>query len=338
MTYRQACDLLGVRPGTSADETKKAYRRLAREHHPDRNPDDPSAVDRFRRVQEAFDLLRATAFELRPASPEVSPPPSTAVGDSPTEVADWPGGRVPWAVPRNGPDVLGHLRLSLAEVFEGCTADISFPDEIGCDRCGATGGEPGSFLMRCPGCSGLGGDCVWCSGAGETPDQPCGVCRGKGLIAAERSVRVQVPRSAHDGEELVLANKAKWGLEERGHLRLRLRVDEPQHIRRVDDDLEVDTNIGVLEAVFGGHAHVDTIDGLRHTINVRPGTSSGRRLRIRGGGMFRDESGTERGDLYAVIQIDVPAESDLSERQRYLYLQLLDEERMRADAEDLQVV
>lgn len=100
-------------------------------------------------------------------------------------------------------------------------------------------------------------------------------------------------------------------------------------MRRDGDDLEVDTPIGVLQAIFGGHAHVNTIDGLRHTINVKAGTSSGKRLRIRGGGMFRSDQGRERGDLYAVIQIEVPAE--LSERERYLYLQLLDEERKRED-------
>lgn len=320
MTYAQACKLLNIAPTASEDEAKRAYRRLVRSTHPDKNPDNPHALESFRAVQEAWDIVKVALRETQAETVIATVAPVSAR-------EAWPGTRVPQKGLGIGASVRGSLHLKLAEVFRGCSADVTFPDEARCERCSGTGDEPGAIMIECPACQGMDRRCDWCSGKGELTDVPCSACHGASAMSTDRTVRVQVPRSIKDGDELILAERGRWGRDGRGELRLRVNVEEPRGMRRTGDDLEVDARVEILEAVFGGHAQVHTLEDLTHTIVIKPGTSSGRRLRIPGEGMYRASTGDERGDLYAVIHIDVPG--DLTDRQRYLYMQLLEEERRK---------
>lgn len=325
MRYQEACAILQVRPGCATDEIKRAYRRLVREYHPDYNRDEPDALERFHRLQEAYRLLLDVSVHRAPTLQQ------QLMGSTnhrqPKDVLE---GRVPRRVEERGPDVRGEVRLSLQEAFTGTVSDITFQDEVGCERCGATGGEPSSTRIPCPGCEHDDPDCVWCRGEGELPDQPCKACMGAGVVEQERTVRVKIPRSVMDGEEKVVAGKGKWGKQERGDLRLRIRVEEPEYMHRKGDDLEVEVSIGVLQAVLGGYTYVPTLDGVLHKIRVAPGSSSGKRYRIKGQGMYKPGS-DERGDLYAVLAIRVP--DKLTEREQHLYQLLLEEEARREQQE-----
>ena len=309
MRYAEACRELDVQPSSSAAQIKSAYRRLAREHHPDLNSGQEGP--RFQRIQEAYDLLMSE----RPAL--VSP-----AGPSP---AAWPGQRVPLRTPVSGQDVTGVLKVSLEEVFSGTTADITFEDVEACERCGATGAEPGSAWIPCPPCQGMPSTkCEWCGGEGQVPSEPCVSCEGSGTDLTTRTVRVAVPRSSRAGQILRVKDKGGWGLRGRGSIRLELQVEPHGRLTRQGDDLEVQLPVTVLQAVLGGEAEVEGLDEVPYRIAVTPGSSSGKRFRLSGRGMYLEREGERRGDLYAVTSVQIP--SKLSDRQRQLYEMLLAEE------------
>jgi molecular chaperone DnaJ len=173
------------------------------------------------------------------------------------------------------------------------------------------------------------GDCQWCAGAGQVPEEACRVCRGAGVEQLSRTVRVAVPRSARDGQVLRVTGKGRWGVQGRGDLRLTLKVEPQPHLRRLGDDLEADVTVGVLQAVLGGVAYVPSAEDRQYKIQVNPGSSSGKRYRIKGHGMYKGREGDARGDLFAVINIQVPDEKSLSEKERQLYRLLLEAETSR---------
>lgn len=312
MRYAEACRELDVLPNSSSADIKRAYRRLVRQHHPDLNGGTPEAAARFQRIQAAYDLL----MKERPAV-QSAPRRGTPVS--------WPGRRVPLKSPVRGQDVTGTLRVSLPEVFTGTTADITFEDLEPCERCGATGAEPGSSWIPCPPCQGMPSPkCEWCAGEGQVPAEACRECEGAGVDEASRTVRVAVPRSSRDGQTLRVKDKGGWGLKGRGEIRLDLTVDPHPSLRRNGDDLEMDLPISVLQAVLGGEAEVQGMDETPFRIAITPGSSSGKRMRLAGRGLYRGRTGEERGDLYAVLSVQVP--DKLTERQRHLYQRLLEEE------------
>lgn len=332
--YREACEILEVTPGASVDEVKRAYRKLAQQTHPDRAGFSESKVVSFHQVQDAYKVLLTAAKRRAKQSAVSPPPPSTPLAPNPPPgsplappppPAAAPPQRKQRLAPARGPDVRGDLRVSLQEIFLGTATDISFPDVAGCERCGATGGEPGFVLIACPYCRDeREADCGWCRNERHMPDQPCQACEGAGVLETTRTVRIGVPRSSENGRELLLPGRGKWGMETRGDLRLRLVVEESENMRRAGDELEVEVTVGVLQAVLGGHAIVPTLEGVRHKISISSGSSSGKRFRLRGQGFYRGEEGSERGDLYAILAIAVP--ESLTPRQLSLYQQLLAEE------------
>lgn len=313
MRYAEACRELNVLPNSSPAEIKSAYRKLVREHHPDLNGGDPGAASRFQRIQQAYDLLM---------SEKPQPIPRAARGPV---VTNWPGRREALRTPVRGQDVTGRLRVSLAEVFTGTTADITFDDLEPCERCGATGAEPGSAWIPCPPCQGMPiSSCEWCAGEGQVPSEPCAECQGAGVFDTTRTVRVAVPRSSSDGQTLRVKGRGGWGLRGKGEIRLDLQVDPHGSLRRDKADLETDLPIGVLQAVLGGEAEVQGLDESPYRIAITPGSSSGKRMRLAGRGLYKNKQGDERGDLYAVLSVQVP--QSLTDQQRNLYERLLETE------------
>ncbi len=317
MRYQDACALLGVPAGASPDEVKRAFRALARELHPDRGGG-PAAQERFLAVKDAYEELSGASQFTMAASA--------------ARVTEFPSGRVQREVPWEGPDVRGELAVTLQEAFEGVETYVTFTDREGCERCAATGGDPGAGLTPCPACSGGQRACRWCDGSGQVPDAACQLCLGSGLQETERTVRLAVPVSVHAGEEITLERQGMWGLHSRGDLILTVQVQAPAHMARRGDDVDVDVPVSVLQAVLGAEAVVPGPDGVRHRITITPGSGSGKRLRIRGQGMRRSEASQERGDLHAVISVQVPSPAAMTDRERQLYQMLLEEEIRKSAA------
>lgn len=301
-------------PSATHSEIKQAYRRLVRQHHPDVNGGDPRAAERFQRIQQAYDLLI-----------NEKPPPLKSPSAKRQARAAWPGRRVPLRTPVSGQDVTGTLRVTLEELFTGTTADISFEDIEPCERCGATGAEPGSAWIPCPPCQGMPSPrCEWCAGSGQVPSEACTACDGAGIEDTERTVRVAVPRSAKDGQVLRVKGKGGWGMRGRGAIRVDLHMENHPTINRSGSDLELRLPVGVLQAILGGEAEVQGLDEEPYRIAITPGSSSGKRFRLKNRGMYKSKNGDDRGDLFAVVEVQVP--SHLTERQRQLYEMLLAEE------------
>lgn len=327
MSYRQACQELGVRPSASPQEVKRAYRRLARKFHPDHNSD-PAAAERFTRIAEAQRVLSAAAPSAATASvrvPDVAPvQPATPMrprpGDEPpnTELLN---GRRTRRVPVHGQEVAGDLYLTVEQVLHGTNATVSFEDLEPCPKCAAQGGAPGAAPVRCPACAGRDSHCPWCEGLGRIPQQACPGCEGQGTVVRQRDVELQVPPGLDDGDELALAGQGLWGAGGSGDLRLAVHVELPAGLRREGADLYQDLPVGILEAVLGGRATLPLPGGGSSTLHIKAGTSSGKRLRLAGRGLPRND-GT-RGDLYAVVMLTAPEQ--LSDRERSLYEQLLAE-------------
>lgn len=321
MRYADACRILDVPAGAGADELKKAYRKQARLNHPDANPGDPDAALRFAQATEAFELLKDTAKLTQPAA---------ATSPAAMNRPPWPSGREPLSAAQHGIDVTGNLHVTLAEAFSGTVTDITFDDADGCEHCGATGAEPGTAWMPCPPCRTMPrADCQWCAGEGSVPEDVCRACRGAGAFPRQRTVRVTVPRSADDGQSLLVRGKGCWGVQTRGNLRLTLKIDEPGHMRRLGDDVEIDLDVDVVQAVLGGTADVPGLDAQTYKIAISPGSCSGKRYRLRGHGMYLDRDGDQRGDLFAVVSVLVPDPAVLTDRERWLYEQLLEEQAKR---------
>ena len=156
------------------------------------------------------------------------------------------------------------------------------------------------------------------------PAEPCKICNGAGVSDKPRTVRVVVPRSAKDGQTLRVRNKGRWGAKGRGDIRLELKVEPHPKLKRSGDDLYVDLPVDVLQAVLGGEAVVSGLDEDPYRIAITPGSSSGKRFRLAGKGMYKAPKGEERGDLFAQVSVQVP--KTLNARQQRLWEMLLEAE------------
>lgn len=317
MNYQEACAILEVPLTAGADEIKKAYRHKAREFHPDHNPSD-SAAETFLKIQAAYDLLVST----EDAVPTI---PSTSGEEA--DSSSWMLGRKEKLVRTEGLSVTGILHVSGMEVLNGTVEEITFQDVQPCERCGATGAEPQSAWIPCPPCETMPRrDCPWCAGEQQIPELVCGACKGASAFPQPQTVRVRVPRSVSDGQELRLPGRGCWGPQGRGDLLLTVKTDLPLGFQRSGDDLEIELGIDYITACLGGIAEVEGLDGQTFRIAIKPGSSSGKRYRLRGQGLYRHDQGDERGDLFAVVRVTVPSAEETGPEEIRL-LNLLAEAR-----------
>lgn len=322
--------ILGVGRNATSEEIKKAFRRLARENHPDANPDDPEAEARFRDAAEAYEVLsdpdrrrrydRGDTIDLGDIFSGfggIDDLLRSVFGDSGLF-----GGGVRTAPPR-GRDVLTRVQVSLAEAAFGSTADVSFRTNVTCDVCGGDGAAPGSHRSGCPTCGGSGAvrvarrsllgtmmtvaTCDTCSGAGTVVSIPCQSCRGAGVVSAERSVRVEIPAGVATGTRLRLnrEGEAAGANGRSGDLFVEVMVTPDLRFERHGDDLVHRTKIGIAEATLGTTIEVPLIEGGTHEIEVPPGTQPGWVVRVPGMGMSR-LGRRGRGDLLVEVGVQVP--------------------------------
>jgi molecular chaperone DnaJ len=345
-TPRDFYEVLGVSKSASQDEIKKAYRDLARKWHPDRNPDDPEAEERFKEVQQAYDALsdpekrkeydaggRFAGFGAGGFPPGGGFPGGAPSGGFSADLGDifssFFGGRGRQQGPREqrGRDLETEVRLSFDQAMHGTQIAVSVPTTGPCATCGGNGAKPGTTPRTCPRCEGTGIDaqsqglfsisqpCPECGGQGTVIDDPCPTCGGSGITQETKRYRVNIPAGVHDGSRIRLAGKGEAGFRggPRGDLYVTTRVaPSPIFKQRPDGNLEVDLPVTVAEAIQGATIEVPTLDGSK-TIRIPPGTQHGSVQRLRGEGPPRTK-GSGRGDIYYRIRIDVPKE--LSDEQR----------------------
>jgi molecular chaperone DnaJ len=349
---RDFYEVLGVSKSASDDEIKKAYRKLAREYHPDRNPDDPQAEERFKDVQQAYDALSdpekrkqydaGGMFGGFPGGAGGFPGGGRGFpggfGDLGDFVSSIFGGRGRAQGPREqrGRDLETEVALSFDQAMHGTQIQVSVPTTGSCPTCGGSGARPGTSPKVCPRCDGRGIDaqsqgffsisqpCPECGGQGSVIEDPCPTCSGSGITQETKRYRVNIPAGVHDGSRIRLAGKGEAGFRggPRGDLYVTTRVaPSPVFRQRPDGNLEVDLPVTVTEAIQGATVEVPTLNGSKK-IKLAPGTQHGAVQRLRGEGPPRPRStaatntaaGSGRGDIHYRIQLDIPKE--LTDEQR----------------------
>jgi len=336
---------LGVSKEAPADEIKKAYRKLARKYHPDRNPDDPKAEERFKEAQHAYDTLSDPEKRKQydsggmfsgfggagPGGPGGAGPFAGGgagfgdLGDIFSNLFGRGGG--PQTQQVRGRDLETELGLSFDQAVNGTQVSVTVPKPDRCATCGGSGAKPGTRPVTCPRCGGRGIDaqsqgffsisqpCPQCGGAGELIEDPCPSCGGSGLTRQNKRYKVNIPAGVRDGTRIRLAGKGEAGPRggPPGDLYVTTRVaPSPVFKQRDDGNLEVEVPITISEAVQGGTVEVPTLSGSKR-IRVAPGTKHGTVQRLRGEGPPRS-GGRARADILYRLEIEVPKE--LSEEQR----------------------
>jgi molecular chaperone DnaJ len=328
--------VLGVSRDAPADEIKKAYRKLARENHPDRNPDDPKAEDRFKSIQQAYDTLSDPEKRKEYDSGGMfsgfggggRPGPAGGFSADIGDIFSTIFGRGRGEPQRmRGSDLETEVRLSFDQAVNGTQISVAVPKLDRCQTCHGSGAKPGTSPSVCPRCGGRGIDaqsqgffsisqpCPECGGTGQIIGDPCETCGGSGLTRQTKRYKVNIPAGVHDGTRIRLAGKGEAGPRggPAGDLYVTTRVTPSPVFKQLDDgNLEVEVPITVTEAIRGGTIEVPTLNGSKR-IRIPAGTEHGTVQRLRGEGPPRP-GGRGRGDIRYRLGIDVP--TDLSREQQ----------------------
>lgn len=341
-------ELLGVERGASAAEVKKAFRKLARELHPDVNRHDPEAEEKFKRAAEAYEVLSDPerrrvydAFGEQGLRSGGWSPGAGGFGNLEDVLESLFGRGDPlfgdlFGFGRGGPaagaDIAAEVEVSLEEVLTGTTRELSFEAVTTCDRCRGNGAEPGTPIRTCDECGGAGqirrvtqtafgqmvraGTCPRCGGAGKVPEQPCEQCNGRGRVSGPRSWEVEIPPGIESGQRIRITGGGHAGEAgaASGDLYVRVHVAEDERFQREGTDLVSVIEIPATEAMLGTTATVASLDGDRE-VEIEPGTQPGERVVLRGIGL-PDLRGSARGDQHVFVNVIVPG--NLSEEQREL--------------------
>jgi molecular chaperone DnaJ len=331
---------LGVDKKASADEIKKAYRKLARKYHPDTN-NDPGAEERFKAISEAYDVLgdpeKRKKYDRGGAFAGGSPFGGGGGGATATDFGSFSdilsgifntgGGRArtkPAA--ERGHDLETTVSLSFQQAVDGAQVPVSVATHVACTTCRGTGARPGTTPQVCPVCHGRGVEsqgqglfsitrpCSRCNGSGTVIEDPCPTCGGEGRLRELKRYRVNIPAGVQEGSRIRLAGKGEAGLRggPPGDLYVITHVQESPVFRRKGDNLEVEVPITVTEALRGAEVEVPTLHGTKR-LRVAPGTKHGTVQRLRGEGP-PSLTGGRRGDLHYRFVIEVPR--DLTAEQR----------------------
>ncbi len=337
-------ETLGVQKGADDKELKSAYRKLAMQFHPDRNPGDKTCEVRFKEINEAYETLkdpqkRATydrfghaAFENGGANGFAGGFGGGGFADIFEDIfGDMMGGRQRRSASgrERGADLRYNMEISLEEAYSGKTAQIRVPASVSCAECSGSGARPGTQPVTCSMCSGSGRvraaqgffsierTCPQCQGRGQTIKDPCGRCAGQGRVTEERSLSVNIPSGIEDGTRIRLASEGEAGLRggPSGDLYIFLSVKPHEFFQRSGADLYCKVPISMTTSALGGSFEVATLDGTQTRVRVPEGTQNGRQFRLKGKGMpvLRQPV---IGDLYIQVAVETP--QNLSKRQREL--------------------
>lgn len=337
-------ETLGVAKTANDGELKVAFRKLAMECHPDRNPGDHSAEARFKEINHAYDTLKDPqkraaydrfghqAFENGGmGGGGFNPDFGASMSDIFDNLfGDMMGRRGARSAGRErGADLRYNMEITLEDAFQGKTAQIRLPTSVTCEACTGSGAKPGSQPRQCATCGGYGKvrasqgfflmerTCPACHGRGEMIDDPCGACAGSGRVTRERTLQVNIPPGVEEGTRIRLSGEGEAGLRgaPSGDLYIFLSIAEHPFFQRDGADLYCRAPVAMTTAALGGSIEVPTIDGGRTRVKLAEGTQSGKQFRLKGKGMPVLRS-REFGDLYIQVQVEIP--QNLSKRQREL--------------------
>ena len=348
MSKRDYYEILEVTRGATETEIKSAYRRLAMKFHPDRNPGDQLAEEKFKEASEAYAILadsKKRGLYDRFGHAGVGSAAGGGAGFDPSVFAEFGdfadilgsmfgfgdlfgGGGRRRSGPQRGSDLRYDLEISFEESAHGAETSVQIPRQENCEKCHGSGAAPGSTASTCPQCKGQGQvrfqqgfftvarTCPQCRGAGKIITKPCESCRGAGRVTRERKITVKIPAGIATGQQLRLQNEGEAGAGggPPGHLYVVVHVHEHEFFRRDGNNLFCEIPVNFPTVALGGEVQVPTLDG-HETVKVPEGTQTGTTLRLKNKGM-PDVNGRGRGDLFATVQVQTPKK--LTREQRKL--------------------
>jgi len=348
MSKRDYYEILGVIKGAPQEEIKKAYRKIAIKYHPDKNPEDPSAEDKFKEAAEAYEVLSNAEKRQRYDQfghqgvggnggysggggmnmEDIFSQFGDIFGGSPFE-GFFGGGRQRSV--RKGSDLRIKLKLTLEEVAEGVEKKIKVKKYIACNDCHGNGSKNGSSLQTCTACNGTGqvrkvvntmlgqmvsaSTCHVCSGEGRVVSQKCPTCNGEGRELTEEVITVNIPGGVAEGMQLSMSGKGnvppRGGVA--GDLLIVIEEEEQEALKRDGSNIVYDLHVSFIDAVLGTTIEVPTIDG-KAKIKIEPGTQSGRVLRLKNKGI-KDLNGYNKGDQLIYVSVWTPQQLNKEERE-----------------------
>ncbi|ERS90810.1 MULTISPECIES: molecular chaperone DnaJ [unclassified Halomonas] len=347
MSKRDYYEVLGVERGADTKEIKKAYRRLAQKYHPDRNPDDDSAAEKFREVSEAYEVLsdsekRAAYDQFGHAGVDGQAGGggfggagaggfSDIFGDVFGDIFGGGGGRRHPNAPQRGSDLRYNLELDLEDAVAGTNVDIRVPRHVECERCDGGGAEPGSSKETCPTCNGMGQvrmqqgffavqqTCPTCHGSGQHIKVPCHKCHGEGRVRETRTLSVKIPAGVDTGDRIRLTGEGEAGINggPPGDLYVQVHLKPHPIFQRDGRNLQCEVPINFVDAALGGELEVPTLGG-RVKLKIPPETQTGKLFRLRGKGV-KPVRGGAPGDLICKVVVETPVK--LNEEQKELLRQ-----------------
>jgi molecular chaperone DnaJ len=357
MSKRDYYEVLDVSKNASEAEIKKAFKRLAMKYHPDRNPDNKEALEKFKEAKEAYDVLtdaqkRAAYDQFGHAGVDPSAAAGGAgagfggasfndiFGDVFGDIFGGGGGRKGGGQRvYRGADLRYNLELTLEEAVRGTSVNIRVPTQVECDECGGSGAKKGSSPVTCSTCGGHGQvrmqqgffslqqTCPRCHGSGSIIENPCGVCHGHGRIEQQKTLSVKVPAGVDNGDRIRLSGEGEAGEHggPSGDLYVHVIVRPHDIFQRDGDDLFCEVPVSVVTASLGGELEIPTLDG-RVNLKIPAESQSGKLFRLRGKGV-KSVRGSQQGDLLCRISVETPV--NLTKKQKELLREF--ETSMRED-------
>ncbi len=344
MSKRDYYEVLGVSRTVTDVELKASYRKLAMQHHPDRNPGDSECEHKFKELNEAYDVLKDgdkraaydrfghAAFEQGSGSRHgFGADFAHTFSDIFEDLFGMGGGRSGGRGQgrERGSDLRYNMEITLEEAFEGKTAQIHIPTSVACEVCSGTGAKAGTKPKPCATCGGAGKirhaqgfftlerTCPSCQGRGQVIDDPCSACAGAGRATRERMLSVNIPAGVEDGTRIRLAGEGEAGQRggSAGDLYIFLSLAQHEFFQRDGADLHCRVPISMATAALGGEFEVPAIDGSKARVKIPGGTQTGRRFRLTAKGMpvLRAK---QTGDMYVQVAVETP--QNLTKRQREL--------------------
>ena len=347
---RDYYEILGVERTATEIEIKRAYRTLALKYHPDKNPDDKEAAEKFREAAEAYEVLsdpdKKNQYDTygRVMDDSMGGFSSTGsvfddlLGDVFGEFFSTSSSRRSRNRPTKGQSIEMYQELSFEESVFGVEKELTIKKSENCKRCDGTGAEPGG-MKTCEKCNGQGvftqrngifavrTTCPACNGTGQVIKEACTECKGKGSHTVEKQIKVKIPAGIDDGMIMRVSGEGNAGSHggPAGDLLLHIKVKEHKIFKRVDNDLHLVLPITVFDAVLGNEFEIELIDGTKETIKVKPGTQVGERITLKGKGV-PSVKGYNVGNLYVDLQILIP--TNLTKEQKEVL------EKMREEAKE----
>jgi molecular chaperone DnaJ len=352
MAKQDYYETLGAARDSSADDLKRAYRKLAMQYHPDRNPGDASAEQKFKEINEAYDVLkdeqkRAAYDQFGHAAFDGSAGGGAGFGGGNAggfgagfaDIFDemfgdfmggggrrgaGGGGRA-----RRGADLRYNLEINLEDAYKGKETRIRVPTAVACDDCGGSGAAKGSKPVTCPGCQGAGKvrtqqgfftverTCPQCRGQGQTIENPCGSCQGAGRVRKEKTLSVNIPAGVEDGTRIRLSGEGEAGANgaPAGDLYIFIAIAPHALFQREGTSVYCALPIPMTTAALGGSVEVPTVEGGRAKVTIPAGTQNGHRFRLRGKGMV-GLHGRGRGDMYIEVGVETPVNLTKEQKEK----------------------